>query len=475
MIRNSKRTTHDDTRAVHIPGVPAMPGRSARHPHGRRLRAAAALCLSASVVGCGGEAPLSEQGPAFGAKQSALSARQRGGRSEEGAIVLDWVETAFEVVRTQSVGTPAAGRLYAMTFAAMFDAVNGIGGRRGPAFQHAIVPPDGSPRRANRQAAAAAAAHAVLSGLAPGAQELLDEALEVSTASLRGRVAAGLAWGRFVGERTLAVRSVDGTQVADVVTPPSADPGVFRTTFDRRYANMEPFAIDSSAPYLLGEPPPALTSAEYAAGENEIFVKGSEEDDDPRRQAIALQWETPSGTIRPTGSAIQGAVALARSECTDRQLLPTARLFALVGMAVADTLIPIWHDKAAYLSWRPKPAIQRADEDGNPSTTHDPDFQTRFGSTGGSPEYPSGQAAFTSAVATVLEGFYEDRHLRWCFGSDANPAGRCYRSARDMGDEGGLSRVFQGVHFRFTVEASRPVGTGVGREVVETALRRNTH
>jgi hypothetical protein len=234
---------------------------------------------------------------------------------------------------------------------------------------------------------------------------------------------------------------------------------------------MTPFAIESKGPHLVNEPPPALTSSEYAAGVNEIFFRGSDQDTDPERQEIALHWDTPAGTILPTGSAIQAAVALAHSEGTDWLITRTARLFALVGMAVADTVIPIWHDKALYFFWRPKPAIQRADEDGNPDTIFDPDFQTRFGSTGGSPEYTSGQASFTSAVATVLEEFYNDDHLSWCFSSDSNPAGRCYTSARQMGDEGGISRVYQGVHYRFTVEASRPVGDGVALEVVTTALQ----
>ena len=187
-----------------------------------------------------------------------------------------------------------------------------------------------------------------------------------------------------------------------------------------------------------------------------MFEEGSISDTDPERADIALQWNTPSGTIRPTGSAIQAAVTLARVERTDRSLSQTARLFALIGMAVADTLIPIWDDKARYMFWRPKIAIQRADEDGNAATMHDPTFETRFASTGGSPEYPSGQAAFVSAVGTVLEGFYDDDHLSWCFGSDENPSGRCYDSARQMADEGGQSRIFQGVHYEFTVVCEPP-------------------
>lgn len=392
---------------------------------------------------------------------------------ESGDVVLDWVEQAFETVRSERVGTPAAGRLYAMTFAAMFDAVNGINRQRFRGRLHALVPPRGAPRRADRTAAAAVAAHTVLSGLVPAAADALDDALEQSLAGRRGRwrVEAGLAWGRHVGARVLSIRASDGTAIADEVAPASTKPGVFRTTFDRRYANMTPFAIQSDRPYRLVDPPPALTSGEYADSQNRVFVEGSEADTDLERLDIALQWETPGGTIRPTGSAIQAAVALVRSRQSPRRITSTARLFALIGMSVADTIIPVWHGKAHFFTWRPAPAIQRAREDGNPDTTFDPDLTTRFGSIGGSPEYPSGQAAFSAAVARVLEIFYRDRRLSWCFSSDSNSDGRCYDSARQMADEAGESRIYQGVHFPFTVVASRQIGRGVATEVARSALR----
>ncbi len=401
---------------------------------------------------------------------------RRGRRN--GAVVLDWVEQSFDVVRTVPVGTPAAGRLYAMTFAAMHDAVNGINRRWGLGYEHAIVPPRGAPFFGNRKAAAAAAAHAVLIDFVPSdnpeLRHALDDAFEKSLRRLRFGVYSGIVWGQYVGAQVLAARANDGTQEAQTVAPDPIDPtepGVFRQAFDRRYANMTPFAIQDGTAHVLNVGPLALSSSEYADSVRRVFEEGSDQDTDSERHEIALQWNTPGGTVRPTGSAIQAAVALARVERTDRSVSRTARLFALIGMAVADTLIPIWDDKSRYFFWRPKPAIQRADEDNNPATPFDEGFQTRFGSTGGSPEYPSGQSAFVSAVATVLEGFYDDEHLSWCFGSDQNPSGRCYDSAREMADEGGDSRVFQGVHYPFTVVASRPVGNGVGLEVVTTALQ----
>ena len=192
--------------------------------------------------------------------ETASSSQALWGQRRNGAIVLDWVEQSFELVRAVPVGTPAAGRLYAMTFAAMHDAVNGITRRWGLGFDHAIVPHYGAPFFGNRKAAAAAAAHAVLIGSVPDdrpeLRQALDDALDKSLRKLRFGVYSGVAWGQYVGAEVLAARAHDGTQDADVASPPSTDPGVFRRDFDRRYANMTPFAIQDGTAYLLDAPPP---------------------------------------------------------------------------------------------------------------------------------------------------------------------------------------------------------------------------
>ncbi|HEV3471968.1 MAG TPA: hypothetical protein VG408_02010, partial [Actinomycetota bacterium] len=135
-------------------------------------------------------------------------------------VATRWVEQAFAAVRsgTPSIptGTPGAGRTYAMTTAAMYDAVNGIDvadglSTRGRAVitSYANAPSGGS-----REAAASAAAHAVLSSLFPSRSASLDQAHAAELAALGSdpAVEAGRSWGAAVGNEVISLRANDGTQ-----------------------------------------------------------------------------------------------------------------------------------------------------------------------------------------------------------------------------------------------------------------------
>ena len=55
--------------------------------------------------------------------------------------VTRWAEQSLQAVRAANVGTPNAGRLYAMVTVAMYEAVNGIDSARNRfAREHALVP-----------------------------------------------------------------------------------------------------------------------------------------------------------------------------------------------------------------------------------------------------------------------------------------------------------------------------------------------
>lgn len=391
--------------------------------------------------------------------------------------VTRWVEHALQAVRAQNVGTPDAGRLYAMTSVAMYDAVNGIEHRKHPSNGRApaLVPPRGAPLNGNRDAAAAAAAHTVLRALAPGQAALLDAALAGELEAAGGQkakpVAAGRDWGQHVGEQVLALRSDDGTQ-APVPIPAGTDPGEHRANFDSRWRNMLPFGVQNKFPYA-SQPPPALTSPEYAAAFKDVKTFGKQ-DGDALRNEISNFWLAEGGTVRETGTWLQATLAIVEQEGTVESLPETARLFALVGMAIADAVMVSWEAKATYFTWRPTVAIREAEADGNPATVPDLTWTSRIGTVGGSPEYNSGTSAFAGAASAVLEGFYCDKALSFCFETDkASNGPRCYTSALEGAEEAGRSRIYQGIHFQFSNEDGRRAGRGIGREIVTTRLLRN--
>jgi hypothetical protein len=401
-----------------------------------------------------------------------------------GNVVTRWVEEALDVVRTSvpSISTPAAGRLYAMTTVSMYDAVNGIDrARHLSTREHALVSPQGAPFWGDRRAAAAAAAHAVLSALVPAQTDILNMALAAGLAAFGGEgnvfVAAGRDWGRAVGLQVVTFRSNDGTQTSET-QPPGSGPGEFPRPFSgSQFRNLTPFGVGSIDPYA-SPGPPALTGAEYAAAFNEVKALGNITDADQDRAEIARQWLAEGGTARETGLWFKAAINIVEDQGTDLSLSQTARLFALLGMGIADSVATSWAAKFDFHFWRPGDAIRAADTDGNPATEQDPNWAPRASGAppanfGGTPEHTSGTSTFAGAAAAILAGFYCGDDITFSFEAEGeNPTWRSYHSFSEAADEAGRSRIYGGIHFEFSNQSGREAGEGIGTEIVTTRLRR---
>jgi hypothetical protein len=386
-----------------------------------------------------------------------------------------WVEHSLDVVRDEGIDVGRAGRLYAMTFAAIYDAVNGIErARHESRREHAIVSPSGAPTHADPRVAAAAAAHAVLVGLAPNQKVVLDAALNEEIKRHGGpfnqSVYRGQRWGAFVGEQVVFIRSSDGSSTPDTL-PARTGIGEHRTAFNASLSHLAPFGIDDAAPYV-SPPPPALTSEQYAAAYDDVKVNGVQ-DGDVEHNEISDFWLAGTGTVTETGTWVQAALAIVRRQGTVQSLSATSRLFALLGMATGDAVLVSWKTKALYFTWRPTVAIREGELDGNALTQGDPAWTSRIGSAGGSPEYTSGTSTLAGAAARVLAGFYCRDSIRFSFQSDGASSGaRAYRSFSQGAAEAGRSRIFQGIHFEFSNQEGQRVGRLIGNEIVHERLRR---
>jgi PAP2 superfamily len=393
-----------------------------------------------------------------------------------GSVVTRWVEQALDTVRAGNLSTPAAARLYAMTTVSMYDAVNGIDRvRHVSTREHALVPPSGAPFLGDRRAAAAAAAHAVLSALLPSHTAVLDAALAQELADLGGasvpHVALGHAWGRVVGQQTVDMRAHDGTQSAATL-PPRTVPGAFRLPFTgAQFRHMTPFGVASLASYA-SPGPPLLTSAEYAAAFNEVKMLGSVSDTDPERAAMARHWQAEANTARETGLWFKAALQAVEEQGTVYLQSRTARLFALLGMGIADSVAASWTAKFDYHFWRPGDAIRNASTDDNPDTMEDQTWTPRNGSFGGTPEYTSGTSTFAGAAATILVGFYCQDNIAFAFAGELGTPPCPYSSFTAAADEAGRARIYNGIHFEFSNQHGREVGEHIGAEIVYTRLRR---
>src|SRR5262245_32430569 len=91
-----------------------------------------------------------------------------------------------------------------------------------------------------------------------------------------------------------------------------------------------------------------------------------------------------------------------RHWATNLTTAQTARLFALLDPAIADTVIAFYDAKYTYTLWRPVTAIRAADTDDNPDTMRDPNWLPETRTTAGDPSCPGAHGTVSAAGAAVL-------------------------------------------------------------------------
>ena len=365
--------------------------------------------------------------------------------------LLEWNELMLDAIRADNTGPTLSTRNLAMLNVACHDGVQAVVRTHQP--WRFVLPADPD---LPLEAVVASAAFETLYFLYPSfrarAQALYVAQLEQLPAT--DPVIESLALGRDVAFRVLNARSADGSNT-EVPYIPSAEPGAWRRTppFYRppltpHWRYVRTFCLPELEPFV-SPPPPSLDSVEYARDVNEVRLIGSRHSAvrTPEQSEIAVFWSDFSYTAMPPGHWHEIATGIARDRETS--LADTARLFAWLSLAQADTAIVCWETKYRYNFWRPVTAIQRADEDDNPLTDADP-FWDHFLAAPPFPAYTSGHSSFSRAAAQVLTHFYGTDAIRFSARSDSMPGVvRTFESLSACADEVGMSRIYGGIHYRF--------------------------
>jgi hypothetical protein len=220
--------------------------------------------------------------------------------------IIDWNNVMLGAIRTNSMSPLPASRILAAMNTGMYDAVNSIARTHQPYHVNMTADPATS-----RRAAAAQAAHRVLSGMLPVSQASYDAALASSLAAVPdgpGKT-AGIALGNTVGTAILALWANDGASAVVPYTP-GTGPGDWQPTPPAnlaaaapQWANITPWAIPSPSHYRDPNGPPALTSAEYTAAFNQVKEIGSATSATRTidQSNIAQFWAGAAGTSTPVG------------------------------------------------------------------------------------------------------------------------------------------------------------------------------
>src|SRR6266487_689986 len=382
-------------------------------------------------------------------------------------VVADWnqIALATQAAIPGAIRTPPAARALAMVHLAVFDAVNAINRRFTPYAVEALADPGASP-----EAAAVAAAHAVLVNLYPSRQADLDAAYAASLASIADGNAKteGISVGQSVAAVILALRSSDGSALTLPYTLPPG-PGIYQpdpAALFVAWGRVTPFALKSGSQFRA-DGPPALSSGEYAADYNEVQSVGA------LNSATRTADQTEAAIFWMENIQIPfNRIARIAAAAKQTSLSDNARLFALLNLAGVDTTIAVMDTKYTYNFWRPREAIHAGDTDANDQTIADLTW-TPLTYIGVHPDYNSQHSAYGGAAATVLASLFGTDDFSFAITTSTAPGGvlRSYDSFSQAADENLNSRVWLGAHFRTACRHGLNQGKQVANYVIHHFLQ----
>jgi hypothetical protein len=389
-------------------------------------------------------------------------------------VVLDWNAIAVNTAVANKQNPIAQARYAAIVQLAVFEAVNSITHKYQPYLGTITAPADASP-----DAAAVEAAYQVLIAYFGASQSLTTNYLNSMSLIPNGPAKTdGIATGDAAAAAMIALRANDGSSPPQFFTPGTPGPGEWQATASCpivnglaagiafQWQNVTPFGISSANDFLL-DPPPALTSDEYAETYNEVMRVGSLNSTQrpPDRANVALFYAATSPTQVFNQVAEQVALEHRHS------LSQNARALALINMAMSDSLVASFLNKYFYRFWRPETAIHAGESDGNPKTTGDPNWAP-FIVTPCFPSYPSNHGSASNSAATILRRIYgEDGHSITLTNPAVPTIVLQYTSFEQITKDISDARVYGGIHFRTDQVAGERLGRAVGKAVYKHNLR----
>jgi hypothetical protein len=361
------------------------------------------------------------------------------------AVITEWNTIAARTIYTENLTPiPSSGLYFGFVSIAVHDAVVAIEGGSTP-YAHQPRPQRG----ASSQIAAATASYRVLTTYFPASAAALTADYNASLSKVPDGSAKTR--GQQVGEAAAAtvirLRQNDG-RGATVPPLPAPSVGVWRPTPPASAAMTTPW-LGFVKPLTLRSPtqihlsgPDALNTAAYARDFAEVKTFGA------LTGSVRTPWQTETALFWNANAVLQYQVAL-RDQVTRRGLdiAASARAFALLGSATADSLISCWRAKYDNAYWRPITAIHEARTDGNPRTSPDPDWAPML-PTPPYPEYTSGHACITGVATEIFSHLFGANSLNLDILSSVTSTIRHYDRADMLDAETMNARIWLGFHFR---------------------------
>jgi hypothetical protein len=357
----------------------------------------------------------------------------------------------------------------AMVQGAVYDAVNSIDGGHEPflAGLPAVSP------TASMDAAVATAAFRVLDGLGRTPVPALPDGVRANLLNQYNQAmasipddgkAAGVEAGAAAATAMLEARDGDGRYVPFPLTV-GTEPGEWRPIPPANVSDpnswlseVDPFTLLSASQFRTPGPR-NLNSAAYAHEYDEVKSLGAVNSPrNPEQEAVARFFNVnPLEMLNRTFRTI--------SQTQGLSLVEDARLFAMLNVAGADTLISCWNEKRFHSFWRPITAIHEGDNDGNKRTIGDTAW-TPLEPTPPYADHTSGYNCMSGSLMNAGKAFFLSDQMDFSLvriAPNVPNVTRQYHRLTDVVDDTMDARVWQGIHFR----SADIQGARLGRHVAE--------
>lgn len=382
-------------------------------------------------------------------------------------IVTDWNKHAVDEIKKLGLGPNPATRTLAIAHIAAYEAVNAVTKTHEP--YHAVLSPT---LPVSQPAAVASAVYWALVLQFPNEKPTLDTLLTQSLEGIADGAAKqhGVELGKAAAVDIYTLRIGDGS-TATASYPGSADPGKWRPTpradlstplaaAEPWWRSVKPFALPSPS-QLRPVAPPAITSEAFATAYLETKSLGQK----VSATRTADQTEIANFWRQATHVPFN-AIARSVAKVKEFSIAENARLFALLNITLADTRVVVWDAKYEYGFWRPITAMNTDTDYGNPAAVPDTTWVPLI-ETPNHPEYPSGHSITGGGGAQILAHVFGSDSVAFAVGSDTLPGvTRGFDKFSAAEQENANSRIYGGIHYRFSNEA----GISLGHQVADYVL-----
>jgi PAP2 superfamily len=256
----------------------------------------------------------------------------------------------------------------------------------------------------------------------------------------------------------------------------STDPGKWRPTppdyldgIEWCWNTMKPMIMDSASQFKPARPPrfSTDTSSVFFRAVREVYeinknLTGEQIkiarywDDNPLVMMHSGHMMFGNKKITPGGHWM-GICAIA-SKQTNADPVKTARAYALTSLALYEGFISCWDEKYRSSYIRPVTIINETFDNTWMPLLQTPPF----------PEYTSGHSTITASAASVLTSIFGE-NFAFQDTSDLRYIGmqRHFNSFREAANEVSISRVYGGIHYRFSVDIGAEQGKKIGDYINE--------